>query len=152
MIDFNILLMVLLGAYILKACNIAMGASEAYIKQNFNKVVLIRGLVKQSGFIVGMLIVFLGGVVLPSEVLMLDIGGVSISVSEISFIILLAFATEAVTNFWQKAIELHNIDIKTIENHMPKSAPVKYDGMTIMEYSSKNTDAIDEFVANEDKD
>ncbi|MGL4854998.1 MAG: hypothetical protein ACRC37_07065 [Lentisphaeria bacterium] len=107
--DFNILLILLLGTYALKLTNILMGATEAWFDQTFDKRIFWLGFIKQSGFCIGMLIIFFGGAFLPADIFYFEAGGISFTMLEAATAILFAFASESAITFFKKSMELHNL-------------------------------------------
>ncbi len=111
MITAQILFMLMIGIYLLRLCNILMGATGAAWQNKYNKDVLTLGFVKQFGFIAGISILFIGAAVLPAGLFVIDVAGQALGLKEIVFVVMAAYGTVSIKDFVEKAIELQNLKI-----------------------------------------
>ncbi len=124
-ITAEVLFKVMIGVYSLRLCNILIGATAAAWQKDYNKEILILGFIKQLGFVMGIMVLFLGATILPAQLFVIDIAGQSLGLQEIVFVLIIAYGTVSIKDFVEKAMELQSLKL---EDQRP-SAVSKYESM-----------------------
>ncbi len=113
--EFNTAFIILGVAYALELCVLALDGAYFALVGEFDKRKFLLGATREVGFALGIFVLLVGSIYIPSDLILISIGNGSVGMGDVASILLVAFLTCQIYHFIKSANDLKGLKMDELK-------------------------------------